>query len=154
MSVDGGLRGLFREHLRRGCQWTSIETGGTGRGIPDSYFCFDGGAVGWLEYKLTEAWSVDLDPEQIAWHTVHAVRGGRSFIAVRRRHDGGPRKGAAVDELWLFPGAMARELKDGGLRSQTPLGVWDRGPARWDWDQVRETLVRGAVRPVAGLADT
>lgn len=159
MSVDDGLRKIFRDQLRAGVQWTSIETGGTGQGIPDSEFCAAGGAQGWVEFKWTDGWAVTLEAEQIAWHTVRALRGGRSFIAVRRHTTAGPRKGKAVDELWLLPGWAAKDVKVGGLKWALEhadmgllLGRWAGGPARWDWAAVRRLLV-GSQATAPGVAD-
>lgn len=141
MSVDGGLRTLFREKLREGFHWQSIETGGTGRGIPDSNYCCDG-IEGWVEFKQTEGWAVTLRPEQIGWLVTRSMRGGRVFIAVRRQHDGGVRRGESVDELWLLRGAAARELRTQGLQGGVGvLGVWSGGPAGWDWQGVRARLL-------------
>lgn len=142
MSIDGGLRPLFRTHLRAGFQWTSIESGGTVQGIPDSEFCA-GGVSRWVEFKKTNAWSVGLSKEQASWHRVRALRGGVSFVAVRRLTVAGVRKGEAVDELWLYRGEHAQDLKDLGLRGGVPcLGIWSGGPSGWNWSDVRNLLLR------------
>lgn len=140
--IDGGLRSIFRDRLRRGIHWQSIETGLTGRGIPDSNFCGPDVGEGWVEFKLTDAWSVGLDPEQVGWLKKRILCGGRTFVAVRRRHGGGPRKGDPVDELWLCSGRWAGELRREGLRHPDVrwLGVWSGGPAAWNWDEVRSCL--------------
>ena len=140
--IDGGLRPLFRDKLRRGFHWQSIETGGTGRGIPDSNYCEQGWGEGWVEFKLTDAWSVGIDAEQVGWLKTRLLYGGRTFLAVRRRHAGGPRKGVAVDQLWMCSGWYAGAVKADGLRSEDVvwLGVWSGGAAQWDWDAVREAL--------------
>lgn len=141
MTTDGGLRQLFHARLREGIHWQAIETGGTGRGIPDSNYCC-GGVEGWVEYKQTSAWSVGMRPEQVGWHLTRAQRGGRTFVAVRRQHDGGVRRGAAVDELWLFQGTAVSSLARSGLLSDDGLlGRWSGGPSQWDWVQVRDLLI-------------
>ncbi len=141
MKQDGSLRGLFRNHLRRDFHWQSIETGGTGRGVPDSNYCCNG-IEGWVEFKQTTGWAVTLQPEQIAWLVVRAKAGGRVFIAVRRLDTGGPRKGDASDELWLLRGSFARELKHDGLRcSAAVLCAWGGGPSAWDWNRVKTYLI-------------
>lgn len=145
MVIDGGLRALFHDKLRQGAHFQAVETGGTGLGIPDSNVCFllpDGtGSECWIEFKQTSAWSVDLRPEQCSWHRTRTRRGGRTFVAVRRQHDGGPRKGGPCDELWLYNGKFAQELRDLGLRAAPGChGVWSGGPARWDWNSVRQIL--------------
>lgn len=137
MSVDDGLRALFRRHLPL-VHWQSIESGSTGRGVPDSNYCYQG-CEGWIECKATKAYGVTLRPEQIGWIARRVRAGGRVHVAVRRRHGGGPRLGPPVDELWIFHGRYVKTAKLYGLRSPAMLGVcrvWHGGPARWDWDGV------------------
>lgn len=140
--IDGGLRPTFRNKLRRGVHWQSIETGGTGTGIPDSNFCGAEVGEGWVEFKSTDAWSVGIDAEQVGWLKTRQLHGGRTFLAVRRHHSGGPRKGAGVDELWLCSGWWAGAVRASGLRAEEVvwLGVWSGGASRWDWDEVRAVL--------------
>lgn len=141
MRQDGSLRSLFRKRLRVGFHWQSIETGGTGLGVPDSNYCCDG-VEGWVEFKQTTGWAVSLRPEQVGWLVARSRAGGRVFVAVRRLDRGGPRKGGASDELWLLKGESARELKHDGLRCDVAvLGAWGGGPSAWDWNEVRSLLV-------------
>lgn len=146
MPADAGLRPLFHDRLRRGIHWQAVETGGTGLGIPDSNFCGRDTGEGWVEHKQTEAWSVGLSAEQVGWHKKRILRGGRVFLAVRRHHAGGPRRGPPVDELWLCSGWWSGHIAREGLRCPdvTWLGVWSGGPARWDWEAVREALASPA----------
>ena len=134
--IDGGLRKLFHAHLPQ-VHWQSIEAGGTGRGIPDSNGCVDGKEF-WVEFKQTANYAVGLRPEQVGWMLRRTRAGGRTFIAVRRRHDGGRRRGARVDELWLYNGAGARVLSELGMKAcrGAALGIWEGGPARWGWEKV------------------
>lgn len=120
--------------------WQSIETGGTGRGIPDSYGCCDG-KMFWVEFKVTAGFAVTLSPEQVGWHMHHSRKGGRSFIAVRRQCTAGPRR-SAVDELYLFHGKQAIDLKVLGLYECRHVAMWHSGPARWDWDQIEKILLQ------------
>jgi len=142
---DDGLRPIMKtnlEMLRFHCQ--SVETGGTGQGIPDTNYCCDG-VEGWYECKATDGHAVTLRPEQIGWIERRLRCGGRVFVAVRRRHQGGPRLGAACDELHLLPGHLARRARLGGLRDPEVLagcaGRWLGGPQRWDWRAVAEALL-------------
>lgn len=140
---DAGLRALLHTNLRRGIRWQAIESALTGGGIPDSYF-ISRGRQGWVESKATREWAVTLEVGQVGWLLQNAREGGFPFIAVRRFHEGGPRKGAAVDELWLLLGRFAAEAKQHGLRGVPPeavLGVWSGGPGRWAWDEVRAHLL-------------
>lgn len=146
MSVDDGLRPIFRSYLiPLGFDMQSVETGGTGRGIPDTNYC-TGGLEGWIEFKATSGWSVDLSPEQIGWIERRVRHGGRVWIAVRRRHEGGARRGGAVDELYLLPGKFVRDARLNGLRGANLgphlMGPFEDGPSRWDWDTVAEALRR------------
>jgi hypothetical protein len=142
--IDGGLRGLFRENLKIGWSWTTIETGGTGRGVPDSHFCCRG-VSGWLEYKTQKSLGcVALRPEQIAWLSRYSRCGGRAMVAVRHQHDGGVRKGAATDTLWLLRGDNPVAVRERGLILDAPwvLGRWKGGPsAGWRWDVIGELLL-------------
>ncbi len=144
MSIDGGLRREFRKHIPQ-FFWQSIETGGTGLGIPDSNFCSPDGVEGWVEYKQTDGYAVTLLPEQVGWLSRRARYRGRVWIAVRRVHQGGPRRGPSVDELYVLPGALAVAAKMSGLRG--PLvarkaKVWAGGPSKWDWEAVARLLVK------------
>ncbi len=146
---DDGLRSIFHTQLRAGFHWQAIESGLTGGGIPDSNFCAEGGLEGWVEHKATKEWAVTLIPEQVGWLVTRARRGGRVFIAVRRRCTAGVRR-VAADELWLLRGSYAAEAKRGGLRGLPPaavLGVWSGGPSCWSWEEVAYHL-RGPVLDV------
>lgn len=141
--IDGGLRSEFRKHLPR-FHWQSIESGLTGGGIPDANACF-AGVEFWIEYKLSSTFprlSHPLSPDQIGWLERRHRAGGRVFIAVRYKHPGGPRLGAPVDRLYLFPGALARSVALQGL-SVTPLARFEGGVARWNWGKIGDILVTG-----------
>ncbi len=138
MSVDDGLRQLFRAHLPR-TFIQAIETGQTGRGIPDLYYIHQGHS-GWVECKATSAWSVPLEAEQVAWLCRHARAGGRSFVAVRRRHAGGPRKGPPEDQLYLYRGADSPRLRAEGLLGPDHVLRFDGGPRSWNWPAILALL--------------
>src|SRR5512139_2630800 len=104
---DGGLRRLFHQRLKAGCQWTAIETGAVAGGVPDSEFCFEGGAQGWLEFKVTKHWAVTFRPGQVPWISRRARLGGNVFVAVQR----------AGGELWLTHGSHIVDLAEGGLKA-------------------------------------
>lgn len=141
--MDGGLRKIFAQNFSE-AMWQSVETWSTGQGVPDVHYIFPNGISGWIEYKKTTAWAIDIDKEQSAWLERYARLGGRCFIAVRRQTAGGPRHGPPVDELWLFRGADARALMLGGLRAAglAALVRTPGGPAAWDWQAVKAVLTR------------
>lgn len=132
MARDGDLRAIFRRRLPD-FDWQSVETGSTGRGIPDSNYCRDG-SEGWIEFKAAKAWAVGLRPEQCGWILRRTRHGGRVWIAVRRKDD----------ELWMIPGCYAAKIKEHGLRpvfeGRIP-GVWySGGPAGWGWAAIARLL--------------
>lgn len=145
MSIDGGLRTLFHKNLKQ-FHWQAIETGGVGMGVPDSNACAPPGIEFWVEFKTTDRWSVVLRPEQVGWLLRRSRAGGHTFIATRRAHSGGPRRGAATDELWLHGGHHAAALKAGGLKGAQPLAMWSGGPGAWPWDAVAALLTAPAPR--------
>lgn len=136
MSIDGGLRSLFRTNIVG--HWSSIETPTTGGGIPDSNYLVRG-VEGWIEFKQTHAWAVNFRPLQVGWLDRRAREGGRAFVAVRRW-----KRPNGADELWLFGAEAVKKLSDGGLRAPAPAslrGVWSGGPSCWDWGEVTRLLI-------------
>lgn len=138
--IDGGLRGEFRRKLRDGWHWQSIENL-VGLGVPDSNYC-TAGIEGWVEFKKTDGWACTLRPEQVGWIKTRIIRGGRVYIATRRKHEGGPRKGGPVDELWIHDGVHAADIKRDGLRSVNPVYHGQGGSANWDWDEIAMVLTK------------
>lgn len=137
---DGNLRSLFQKHLPD-IHWQPIETWSTGQGVPDVNGCC-GGREFWIENKATGGWTIHFEPGQVAWAERRVRAGGRTFVAVRRQANAGPRRGQAVDELWLFNGESARALALNGLKAgPRPLVQTSGGPARWDWPKIRQLLL-------------
>jgi len=135
---DDGLRAIFHSRMPR-VHWQAIELGVVGRGVPDTNFCWQG-AEGWIEMKATTSHAVGLEPEQVGWILRRMRAGGRVFVATRRRHEGGPRLGPAVDELWMHEGWDAAVLRAEGLLAAPPVLHMEGGPSLWDWDLVQSTL--------------
>ena len=134
---DAGLRSLFRARIV-GWQWSSVESGGTAAGIPDSEYCDPNGVQGWIEYKRTAAWAVTFRPLQVAWISRRARLGGRVSIAVRRLN-----LKAHVDELWLTDGQWVQELSDNGLRVVSSVShIHQGGPSEWNWAHITDWLLR------------
>lgn len=143
--IDGGLRQIFRTKLPS-FDFQSIESHSTGKGTPDTNYCFNG-CEGWIEYKKTEANKVRaMKPEQVAWCERRLRHGGRVFFAVRQKR----REVGYEDVLWLIPGAGARDLYLGGLASLSPekvAGTWPGGPRAWDWRAISGLLAPFPPRP-------
>jgi Holliday junction resolvase len=139
--IDDGLWTEIREHTRgMSIDWMRVENGLTMLGVPDLNGC-RGGVETWVELKATSAWSVRIRPEQVGWAERRMRSGGRVFLATRRHHSGGPRKGEAVDELWLHHGRDTRHVMKMGLDAcPPPLLRSSGGPGRWSWSQLVEIL--------------
>lgn len=115
MTIDGGLRPLFKRNLTKlGWDFQAIETGGTGQGIPDANACLNGHEA-WLEFKVTSTNAVGLRPEQVGWIERRTRHGGRVFICIRQTTTEGPRKGEARDALIIVAGRSAQVLAQYGL---------------------------------------
>ena len=129
---DGDLRRIFRHNLPK-FQWTSVETAGTASGVPDSEFCTPTGKSGWIEYKQTKQFYVQIKPLQIAWIDRRCRMGGNAWIAVRRVHKDGS------DELWFMFGDQVRPLYEGGLNNVRAL-CWSGGPNNWNFAEIENVL--------------
>jgi hypothetical protein len=140
MKLDGGLRKLFRENIPG--DWQSIEAESVGRGVPDANYCIRG-REGWVEFKQTKGWTIDLRPEQVGWLERRARNGGRVTIAIRQKAKEGSRR-EARDVLWLIGGSYASLAKIHGLRSSLIstycIGRYEGGPKHWDWEAIAEAL--------------
>lgn len=134
---------MFRQRLPM-VFWTTVETGSTGAGVPDSYFICQTGRCGWIEYKATTTNRVRLSPEQIAWHTRHIRYGGLSFIVTRQRK---PRinfhRGEGCDTLYVHHGRQIEQLRDSGVLDVPAVIVSHGGPRYWDWDAINHLLHTG-----------
>ena len=114
-------KNLSNVHLQR------IETGGTGRGIPDFNGCSDGVEF-WVELKVVNAGKkIGLRPEQVGWLIQRTRHGGNTYILVR----------TPDAQIYLYPGKDAREVMDEGLR-RAPLLCLQKP---YDWEALQTTLV-------------
>jgi len=133
---DGDLRQIFRSHLPK-FHWQSVESPLTGKGTPDSNYCFDG-IEGWIEYKQTDSLRKikSIKPEQVAWAERRARAGGRVFMAVRARLSSGTMKGE--DQLWMIRARAIRRAFSSGLSSFEPGEAvsFRGGPGGWDWGMI------------------
>lgn len=145
--TDAGLSDCFKKHLPI-FHWQKIESWSTGQGVPDLNGCGwsdpedEWGAEFWIECKKATGIKLDhnLSAEQIGWLERRHRAGGRVFIGVRRVRPAGPRVGAALDSLLLYPGEAARAVARDGISAPGALGLWEGGPARWDWPEIARIL--------------
>lgn len=144
MTAESQFWSLIAGHLPPLVHVQRIETGSTGRGIPDVNLCWDGVET-WLELKIVKGKRVDLSPEQVAWHYRRARAEGRSWIVARDAADG-PRKGK-YDRIYAWPGAVAASVQGQGIAAPGAW-VWERP---WDWQPLLETLLEGPCCLCPGL---
>lgn len=135
---DGGLRPLFKHYLPR-FHWTPVESPMT-EGIPDTNWCYEG-VEGWIEFKQTDTRRLRFRPGQPRWIHRRYRDGGRVWIVVRFRHEGGPRLGASVDDLVMIYGGHILEIAREGIRDDLVSARWRGGPRRWPWKEVGALLV-------------
>ena len=136
--ADGQLHKDFQKFIKP-CHWQRIESGLTSLGIPDHNYCLQG-HEGWVENKWTSSWKVTVRGDQVGWIERRARAGGRVFVAVKqtglKRHD-----------LWLLKPDAARMLHDkmrlDNLPGSLVLVHSTGGPAAWDWDAVRRSMIMG-----------
>ena len=133
---DGGLRTIFRVQFDK-WQWTSIETAGTASGVPDSEFCTTEGIQGWIEFKQTSIFAVNIRPFQMAWLMKRCRYGGNAWIAVRRVPTA--KKWNGRDELWLMKGDQAQALLEDGLENIKGW-CWGGGPKNWNFPEIHNIL--------------
>lgn len=137
--VDDGLRVLFHNNLRKfGAHCTTIETGNSTLGVPDSHICIEGIDL-WIEHKRAYANCVRLSVEQVGWISYRKRVGGRVFVAVRKRRKASARL-KDCDDLYIFDGRDAEVLKEEGLKKVMPIGLWGGGPRKWLWTEIVELL--------------
>lgn len=134
---DGNLRMIFQKNLPQ-FHWQAIETGQTGRGIPDVNGCKDGKEF-WIEFKQTTGWKIAIRPEQVAWIEQRERHGGQVFVIIRRQSPAGPRKGPADDDLYIYEGRSVRSLLARGLEVH-PFKFYENGPSKWPWDEIALVL--------------
>lgn len=138
MAIDGGLWPLIKAGLPN-WDFQRIETGGTGRGIPDVNGCLLGNEI-WVELKGTDGWKPIIRPEQVGWAERRTRAGGRVFLAVRRQCAAGPRR-IVADELWVYRADGFRTVATMGLKDNPPVLFYRDGPRNWDWAEIQELFL-------------
>ena len=136
MSDESTFWKLINKHLPNKCHVQRIETGSTGRGIPDVNLCHMGMEC-WVELKIVKGKKVKLSPEQIAWHFRRARAGGVSWIMARDKVDG-VRKGK-YDRIYLWPSSCVQEVFEKGIDCKG--GFVFESP--FDWVKLQAALFGG-----------
>tara|TARA_R110000824_G_scaffold64402_2_gene168250 strand:+ start:20478 stop:20888 length:411 start_codon:yes stop_codon:yes gene_type:complete len=124
---------LLKAHLPKTIDTQRIETGSTGRGIPDVNMCKLGKEI-WVELKVVKGRKVQLSPEQTAWHFRRTRAGGTTWILARDKVDG-VRKGK-YDKIYAWSGKYSVDVSGNGIDSENAI-VWERP---FDWDEIWQLL--------------
>ena len=126
MKTEKALYKALKTNLSK-VHWQRIETGGMGTGVPDVNGCWQGKEF-WLELKIGSLQSVNLSPQQCAWHMRRANVGGLSWILI---HD--PSK----HFLWLVPGVESINLRARHLSSSKFIEVQE---PPYDWKDLLKRI--------------
>ena len=121
---ENSLWQTFKRNLNKPL-WQRIETGGTGRGIPDVFGVLEGRCC-WVELKVARGNKVNLSAEQVGWLIKFGRTGLRTFILV----------GTDKRTMYLFSGMDAREVLDDGLKHPPLLKL----KVPYDWGKLQEEL--------------
>ncbi len=120
---------LFKKHLPNKCDYQRIETGSTGRGIPDVNLCYNGVEI-WVELKIVSGRKVNITAEQCAWHYRRIRAGGRTFIIARDKVDK-VRKGK-YDKIYVWTGENAVSVQENGIIAENSY-IYE---TPFDWEQI------------------
>ena len=133
--LESSFWSLMRSHIPARADVQRIETGSTGRGIPDVNVCLEGNER-WWELKIVKGRKVDLTPEQISWHFRRTRAGGVTWIVARDKVDG-VRKGK-YDKIYAWLGGEAIDVKRSGILHPTPY-IWG---APFKWVEIMDVLLK------------
>ena len=136
MSDESTFWKLINKHLPAKCHVQRIETGSTGRGIPDVNQCHQGVEC-WVELKIVKGKQVKLSPEQIAWHFRRARAGGTSWVIARDKADG-VRKGK-YDRIYVWPSSCVQGIFEKGIKCEGAF-IFE---APFDWVLFQTVLFGG-----------
>lgn len=135
MSEEKTFSKLFISHLPKLAHHQRIETGLTGRGIPDINICFEAEEC-WVELKVVKGKQVQLAPEQVAWHYRRHRAGGTTWIVARDKYDG-VRKGKG-DDIYIWKGLDAPEVLKHGIEFPSLY----KFSSPFDWDLIMKCLFK------------
>jgi len=125
MAKEASLWALLKEHLPKEAHFQRIETGGTGKGVPDVNYCYEGKEV-WIELKSIEGLKSTLTPFQIAWIYNRYRSGGNTFILMRKIN-------TKKKQIKLFSPSQGLSLKElGDLNWKTDSLVTLEIPYKWE----------------------
>ena len=124
MPKEAALWSLVKQHLPKDAHFQRIETGGTGRGVPDVNYCQQGKEV-WIELKSVSGLKSEVSSFQIAWLYNRVKSGGNCFVLIRKVN-------SKEKEIKLFDvnGMTLKELGEFNWKSESAFTL--RPPYEWD----------------------
>jgi len=117
MAKESQFWSLMKPHIPNEAHVQRIETGGTGKGVPDVNYCQNGKEI-WIELKSIKGNKSELSPFQIAWLYNRAKAGGNCFVLIRKNR-----------EIKLFQPTELKEIQELNWKSESAVTL----EAPYDW---------------------
>ena len=111
MPKESQLWTLIKQHIPKDAHVQRIETGLTGKGVPDLNYCQNGKEI-WIELKSIQGNKSQLSPFQIAWIHNRAKAGGNCYVLIRKNK-----------EIRLFQPKTLEELQELNWNSEPAIGT-------------------------------
>lgn len=124
MPKEASLWGLVKDNMPKEIHSQRIETGGTGKGVPDVNYCHEGKEI-WMELKSIDGLKSELSPFQMAWLFNRSKVGGNCFVLIRKNN-------SKEKEIKLFhiKDMTIKEL--GKLNWETEASYTLKTPYNWE----------------------
>jgi Holliday junction resolvase len=128
MPKESQLWTLVKQHIPKDAHVQRIETGLTGKGVPDLNYCQNGKEI-WIELKSIRGNKSQLSPFQIAWIHNRAKAGGNCYVLIRKNK-----------EIRLFQPKTLEELQELNWNSEPAIGT----TAPYDWAHLFSSIYHSA----------
>ena len=129
MPKESQLWTLVKQHIPKDAHVQRIETGLTGKGVPDLNYCQKGKEI-WIELKSIQGNKSQLSPFQIAWIHNRAKAGGNCYVLIRKNK-----------EIRLFQPKTLEELQELNWNSEPSIGT----TAPYDWPHLFSAIYNSSV---------
>ena len=128
MAKESQLWTLIKQHIPKDAHVQRIETGLTGKGVPDLNYCQKGKEI-WIELKSIEGNKSQLSPFQIAWLYNRTKAGGNCYVLIRKKK-----------EIRLFQEKTLDGYKDLSWNSEHLLAI----TLPYDWPHLFSAIYHGS----------
>lgn len=127
MTKESQLWTLVKQHIPKDVHVQRIETGLTGKGVPDVNYCQKGKEI-WIELKSIQGNKSQLSPFQIAWLHNRTKAGGNCYVLIKKKK-----------EIRLFKPKTLKEYKE--LNWNSPYVLHTIPP--YDWPHLFSAIYHG-----------